>query len=91
MLSYWHRLENSDNNSLLYSAFIKSKALSMNRGSCYSCILEFLNILEISQNASSLRLSKYKFIVNNQIRKDFISSGFNDKGKKNFWKTGFLC
>ena len=93
MLLYWHRLENSVNNSLLYNAFTNSKALSTSRDSWFCCILEFLNILEISQNASSLSLSnKFKLIVNNKIRKKFICSWFTNKEKKKlFWKTGFLC
>jgi hypothetical protein len=68
MLLYWHRLKNYVNNSLLYNAFTDTKALSTSRDSWFSCILEFFNILEIS----SLSLSKFKFIVNNQICKQFI-------------------
>ena len=35
MLLYWHRLENSVNNSLLYNAFTNSKALSTCRDSWF--------------------------------------------------------
>jgi hypothetical protein len=75
-------------NQIAYSPDSRSPTRLHERGSGwirkrFSCILEFLNILEISQNASSLSLSKFKLIVNNQIRKEFICSWFNNKEKKN--------